>query len=670
MRLTIHHSLTRRGDFDDGDVGPGDSDLDDIDLDVSRGTTVREIVAEFWAPRVWCGAVNLDQEHPAGEWPLVAGAILSALPRRVTMAPASLHLAAIAGPDAGVVIPIHAMTVIGSDTASAVVRDDAIDGEHATVWATPAGTLRVRDHGSVNGTGTWVRRGDTLVWRGQRRLAAVSVGDVIAVGRTLLEARRGTAPEGAAPLGTAPEGAALLGAAAEGRELSVSGHLQVTTVRATSGETPGWAATALARARKHARRTLFVDDRVRGHDAALLSAFPDPTRQGGWSGPIAIGGAHAAELARAVILARGRRPPLPMPLDEGWLSWLPPALATDGLVRIGPCPTAMDQVGWTFLAADEDHTTSRMGDVVAVGPVLRVGPDTADAVARSRAGSLPDGPPRTVHWADAAALRAMPEGGDGTCQVVVGSRVDEPTVPWAISLDHGLPCTVIAGAAGSGKSTLLATVTGALAMELAPHELELVILCARATGPLEPYLDLPHVRAAASHVRAPAAIRILESLGEDAPLTVVIVDDIDALGPDGRAVTATLEAIALRAGTGSVHIVMATSRPSAVLTPSLRAATATAIAMRTECESDSIEVTGVGVSFGIPVEARGMAIVRTGGRLHRVQVALPLADAMPRVRRYGEPLPAARSLATAARAIAAATPRPRPCPGDREQPAS
>lgn len=655
MRLTIHHSLTRRGDTDHGDT----------DLEVTRGTTVREIVSEFGASQVWCGGVDLDQEHLAGEWPLVAGAILSAHPRRASIAPASLHLAAIAGPDTGVVIPIHAMTVIGSDTASGAVRDDAMDGEHATVWATPEGTLRVRDHGSVNGTGTWALRRGALAWRGQRRLTTVSVGDVIAMGRTLLEARRGATAEGATSLGAIPRSAT-----AEGHDHTVSDHGRVTTAPSESSDGAGWAATALARVRRRVRRTLVADDRARVRDATLLSAFPDPTHHGGWSGPIAINGAHRVELARAVILARGRRPPLPMPLDEGWLSWLPPAIPSDGHIRIDPCQTAIDQVGWTFLTADEDHTTSRRGDVVTVGPVVRVLPDTADALARSRAGSFPDGPQRTVHWADAAALRPVPEGGNGTRQIVAGLRLDNPTVPWAISLDRGLPHTVIAGAPGSGKSTLLATVTGALAIELAPHELELVILCARAAGPLEPYLDLPHVRTAASHVRALAAIRILESLGEDAPLTVVVADDIDALGPDGRAVTAALEAIASRGGAGSVHVVMATSRPAAVLTPSLRAATATAIALRTECESDSIEVTGVGDSVGIPVEARGMAIARSGGRLQGVQVALPLADETPRVRRYGEPLPATRSLATAARAIAGATPRPCPGPGDRERPAS
>jgi DNA segregation ATPase FtsK/SpoIIIE-like protein len=150
----------------------------------------------------------------------------------------------------------------------------------------------------------------------------------------------------------------------------------------------------------------------------------------------------------------------------------------------------------------------------------------------------------------------------------------------------------------------------------------------------------------------------------------VIADDVDALGPDGRAVTERLEAIASLGGAHPVHVVMATRRPTAVLTPSLRAKTATAIALRTASESDSLDATGVADAFAIPLDARGMAIVRTGGRLDTVQAALPIADRVPRVRRCGDPLPAARTLAAAARATPDAMRRPPPAPGGPERPAS
>jgi len=249
-------------------------------------------------------------------------------------------------------------------------------------------------------------------------------------------------------------------------------------------------------------------------------------------------------------------------------------------------------------------------------------------------------------------------------------RVEDPAVPWAISLGQGFPHTVVAGAVGSGKTTLLATLVGALAIGMSPDELEFVILCAGAAGPLEPYMDLPHVKAAAAHVRPRAALRILDSLDSLNAFTVVIADDLDALGPDGRAVTARLEAIASHSGSRRVHVVMATRRPTAVLTPTLRAATATAIALRTDCESDSVEVTGIAAASRLSLDAKGMAIVRTGGRLDTVQVALPLADRMPRVRRCDVPLPEATTLAAAVRGATTAKSRERLAPGGLERPAS
>ena len=658
MRLTIHQSLTRSRDVDCGDVDCSDVDCGDVDLEVARGTPLRQIVAEFPARRVWCGSDALAPEHEAGDWPLVAGAILSAQPGRASISLAALHLAAIAGPDSGVVIPVDHRTAIGSASPAAVVRDDAIDAHHVTVWATPGGLLRLKDNGSVNGTGVWSMRGGSLSWRGHRRSTTIRVGDVIAVGRTLLEARQGVTPQQAR---------------SAGREPTESTEAPVSPGPTAAGLTREGILAALGRIARRASRAMGWCDRARRYDATHLRAFPDPTRTRGWSGPIAVGGSQAVDLARAVILARGRRPPLPMPMDEPWLSWLPPALAGDGPIRIGPDAATRTEDGWTILTSGTDRTTSRIGAVTRTGPAVHVKPDTADALARSRAGSLPSRPPLMVRWADAAALEARPTGGNGSFEVVTGVRVEDPAVPWAIALGQGFPHTVVAGAGGSGKTTLLATFAGGLAIGMSPEELEFVILCARAAGPLEPYMDLPHVKAAAAHVRPRAALSILDSLDSLDSLegfTVVIADDLDALGPDGRAVTARLEAIASQSGSRRVHVVMATRRPTALLTPTLRAATSTAIALRTDCESDSVEVTGIAAASRLSLDAKGMAIVRSGGRLDTVQVALPLADRMPRVRRCGVPLPGAMTLADAVRGATTTKSRERLTPGGLERPAS
>ncbi|NTV39260.1 MAG: hypothetical protein HGA51_04790, partial [Demequinaceae bacterium] len=301
MRLTIHRSLTRHGD---------------VDLEVARGTPLHEVVAAFPAACVWCGDVMLEQEHEAGEWPLVAGAILSAHPRHGAVRPHALHLAAIAGPDAGITIPLESATIIGSAPPSVMVRDDAVDARHTTVSPANEGALRVKDDGSVNGTAVWSLRGDTLSWRGRRRATTIHVGDVIVIGHTLLEARR--EPVQADADAQRADGAPSLAPAL---------RRVVSAARAAT-------LTALADARAAITRLPGSWGTTRPRGAPLLEGCPDPTRAAGWSDPIAVFGPHAVELARAVILARGRRPPHPPPFDETWMSWLPTALPDDGRIRI------------------------------------------------------------------------------------------------------------------------------------------------------------------------------------------------------------------------------------------------------------------------------------------------------------------------------------------------
>ncbi|NTV39563.1 MAG: AAA family ATPase, partial [Demequinaceae bacterium] len=319
--------------------------------------------------------------------------------------------------------------------------------------------------------------------------------------------------------------------------------------------------------------------------------------------------------------------------------------------------------------AETDGTSSSIGAVTRRGPVVRVHADTAEALARSRAGALPDPTLGTLHWADAAALAPRHSGPPTTVEVVAGVRSDDPTLPWTISIG-GSRLTLIAGAPGSGKTTLLATIAGALAIDMPPEDLALVILCGRTAGVLGPYMGLPHVRASKSRVRPGAALRVVNSLDHDAALTVIVADDIDALGRDGRTVAARLEEIAAQEDPWRVHVVMATRRPAAVLTPSLRASGGTTIALRTENDADALEMIGIGTAAGIPIGSPGRAFVRASGQVYGVQAALPLANRSPRVRRCDAPTREATSLAAAARVAAGPTRRIRPDRLGQTRPAS
>lgn len=618
MRLTLHRSLTHEGD---------------IDLEVTRGTATGAIIAGFHPGHVWCGAVELGLDHKAGDWPLVAGAILSARPGRPGVAPGEPHLAAFAGPDAGLLIPVHRPTVLGSAPARdragafALVRDPRMDAHHATVSPAADGALRVRDGGSVNGVGVWVLRAGAPSWRGRRRTTTVGHGAVLLMGETLLELRA-TAERGPSRHDEQPFAAASAGV--------------------SPGTSQGARRTAMLRSWIAAVPLARAASRLRGPAPPPYGDLPDPTTRGGWEGPIAVCGEDAMALARAVILARGRRPPEPAPLDEPWLTWLPPACAGDGAILIAKEPPQARDETRVLLVSHAHSTTVLAGGVTTTGPALRVRPDTAEALARARA-CLPDhASPRPVRWADADALASPSPSARAGSRVVTGIDSRRPHAAWTIDIGASSPHTLVAGAEGSGKTTLLATIAGALAIHRAPRELALVILCAADPGPLEPYLSLPHVRRAASRVRTPEALRALDLANPGAAMTVIIVDDIDALGPGGREVTARLEAIASQSGGRPVHVVISTRRPTAVLTPSLRASLATAIALRTDSASDSVEVTGIEAAAAIPRDAPGLALARSAAGIDEVRVALPIADSFPQVHRWGAPLLPPRTLADVA----------------------
>ena len=619
MRITVDESLSREGA---------------IDLEVRSGTPVGEALAEFGRGGAWCGTTVLNEDHPAGRWPLVAGARLSAHPRPAYRADVGLHLAAIAGPDAGAIIPINGSVIIGAGTALNAIRDAAMDAAHASMSASSPATVRVRDLGTVNGTGVWALRRGTLVWRGRRRSATVRIGDVIAAGHSLLELRRG-------PQGPAGHTGSVGG---EGRALSPFGRRLSDTLSALGA--------GLVR-----RETLDV--------VAPL----DATARDGWLGDVTIRGDHAADVARAVILARGRRPPDPSVLAEPWLGWLPPAGPGDGAVRIGAgeVPPGMSQANEPaaiVLTTAADHIRVDAGGRIAVAPLTRVRADTADSLARAQAGRIPEPLPHEIRWADAAALAHDGAGPPAARGILTGVWTGSPVTRWEMRLDTDLPHALIAGMPGSGKTTCLATLATSLATKMTPDELEFLIVCPGVPGPLGACLDMPHVRIAAINASADEAIRVLSSASGGPRLTLVIADDLHAYGVGGRTVAEACERLI---GTANTHLLLATTRPAAVLSPRLRAAITTTIAMRAASDADSEDAVGVADAARIPPETPGAALVRTSGQVRHALVALPIADPLPAVMRHGHAPPSGRHLAT--RALPGNAEAKRRSPGDRDPPA-
>ncbi len=149
--------------------------------------------------------VVLAEDHLTGEFPLLPGAVL-----RIGSGPPDLdraalraarHLAVVAGPDAGGLVPLDARTVVGRrprgstrarPRCRSVVLDDPTLSERQVEVVPGRRGLRVRDLASRNGTMLVRARHpdrEVPIRRRGRRLVA---GDRLVLGATVLELRAAT----------------------------------------------------------------------------------------------------------------------------------------------------------------------------------------------------------------------------------------------------------------------------------------------------------------------------------------------------------------------------------------------------------------------------------------------------------------------------------------------
>nr|WP_255633146.1 FtsK/SpoIIIE domain-containing protein [Demequina sp. TTPB684] len=286
----------------------------------------------------------------------------------------------------------------------------------------------------------------------------------------------------------------------------------------------------------------------------------------------------------------------------------------------------------------------------------------ADALARAVASTAPAPWPTSVRWAD-LAHRDAPRAIDGALTATLGVVCDETLEPWRIRFDDDAPHLLVAGAHGSGTSTLLATLVAGLCAHHHPSQLSVVLIGAGTGSPLSACARLPHVKrivadvggaeaAAALEAVAASALRRRDTRGTagdagdagDASWTdttsldtvptklLVVVDDFDEITGRSRSAALALDRLAGLAPSVGVHLAMATHRPAGAITPTLRAACAHAVALRTTTASDSMGLVGV-PDAASPGQPAGRGIARSAGKRAVVQVALPAADPSPLVRR-------------------------------------
>lgn len=315
-------------------------------------------------------------------------------------------------------------------------------------------------------------------------------------------------------------------------------------------------------------------------------------------------------------------------------------------------------VGTRLRVTTEEHRT--YDDVVADGVGDRWAHRLARAIAPLRdatpddlrhdlpdSARLPDLLPFDA--ADPAALetawRVTPRG----TSIPLG--VDDRGEPFVVDLARDGPHALVAGTTGSGKSELLQTLVAGLAVANRPDEMCFVLIDYKGGAAFKDCARLPHTVGTVTDLDGHLTERALRSLGaelrrrelvlraagckdlEDLLASrpggspglsrlVLVVDEFATLAEELPDFVGGLVGIAQRGRSLGVHLVLATQRPSGVVSADIRANTGLRVALRVTDASESTDVVDTRDAAEISRATPGRAVVRTGsGPVRHLQTA-------------------------------------------------
>ncbi|MGX5681281.1 FtsK/SpoIIIE domain-containing protein [Schumannella luteola] len=204
------------------------------------------------------------------------------------------------------------------------------------------------------------------------------------------------------------------------------------------------------------------------------------------------------------------------------------------------------------------------------------------------------------------------------------------------------PHAVVGGTTGSGKSELLVSWVVAMAAMHSPQRLSVLLVDFKGGSAFAPLEGLPHTVGIITDLDATQADRALASLkaelrhrereiaaargrsidDTELPRLVIVVDEFAAMLAEHPDLHALFGDIAARGRSLGVHLVLCTQRPATAVRDGVLANADLRISLRVNNAADSSAVVGVADAAELPVEARGRAVVRAGGELRQVQVAI------------------------------------------------
>jgi DNA segregation ATPase FtsK/SpoIIIE, S-DNA-T family len=268
----------------------------------------------------------------------------------------------------------------------------------------------------------------------------------------------------------------------------------------------------------------------------------------------------------------------------------------------------------------------------------------------------------------AEAISARWNAGGRSTMTVIGESYDGP---FGIDIRRDGPHGLIAGTTGSGKSELLQSIVASLAVANRPDEMTFVLVDYKGGSAFADCVRLPHTvgmvtdldthlveRALVSlsaeltrreHILAAAGAKDIEDYqilldrrqaSDPMPRLLIVIDEFASMVRDLPDFVAGLVNIAQRGRSLGIHLILATQRPSGVVSADIRANTNLRIALRVTDPAESSDVIDAKEAAQISKSTPGRAYVRLGhaslipfqaGRVGgRRPSAAAHADAIPR----------------------------------------
>ncbi len=214
--------------------------------------------------------------------------------------------------------------------------------------------------------------------------------------------------------------------------------------------------------------------------------------------------------------------------------------------------------------------------------------------------------------------------------------------PFSIDLVVDGPHGLVAGTTGSGKSELLQTIVASLAVANRPDAMNFVLVDYKGGAAFKDAVHLPHTVGMVTDLDAHLVERALTSLGaeltrrehmlaavgakdiedyveassrrpaEPMPRLLIVIDEFASMVRELPDFVAGLVNIAQRGRSLGIHLILATQRPSGVVSGDIRANTNLRISLRVTDGADSTDIIGASDAARISASTPGRAYVRLG----------------------------------------------------------